>query len=148
MILTKDVGAVRGFRLARTLFGLAVYFTAAYWVDGLLIDSGCAFTVRELLADLENTPVEQIVNTHSHEDHIGANAALQERTGAAIRAHPLALPILADPRQTRLRPYQRVMWGLPRGLPSPHREIRGGDFPVSFSGYPHPGPQPGSYLPV
>jgi len=37
---------------------------------------------------------------HAHaRDHIGANGRLQrERAGLPIRAHPLALPVLADPR--------------------------------------------------
>jgi len=54
------------------------------------------------------------VNTHSHEDHIGANAALTKQFGAEILAHPLAIPVLAVPRdQKHLNPYQVVMWGHP-----------------------------------
>lgn len=90
-----------------------MYYTTAYYVDGLMVDTGCFFTVPELMASLNGLTVERIVNTHSHEDHIAANAALQEKFGAQVLAHPEALPYLAEPRQRRLRPYQIVMWGYP-----------------------------------
>ena len=66
--------AVVRFRMARELLGKQFYHTAAYWVDGLLIDTGCAHTARQLTSTLKGWRVDQVVNTHSHEDHIGANA--------------------------------------------------------------------------
>lgn len=99
--------------MARSFFGRGVYYTAAYFVDGLLIDSGCAHTVHELTQSLNGQKVNLIVNTHSHEDHVAANATLQKQSGVKILAHPLALPFLKDPRLWRLRPYQKIMWGLP-----------------------------------
>jgi glyoxylase-like metal-dependent hydrolase (beta-lactamase superfamily II) len=114
MISIEDIGEVRKFRLARSILGRGLYFTAAYWVDGLMIDTGCFYTVGELVCALEDLKVERIVNTHSHEDHIGANAALTKKFGAEIHAHPLAIPVLAIPRhQKHLNPYQAVMWGYP-----------------------------------
>jgi len=113
MIQIEQIGEVRKFRLARTIAGRGLYFTAAYWVDGLMVDTGCAYTVRELLESVDNFPVRCIVNTHSHEDHIAGNAALQAKFGAEVLTHPEALPILAQPRKRRLRPYQLVMWGYP-----------------------------------
>jgi glyoxylase-like metal-dependent hydrolase (beta-lactamase superfamily II) len=114
MILIEDIGEVRKFRLARALLGRGLYYTAAYWADGLMIDTGCAYTVRELVTALQGNSVKRIVNTHSHEDHIGANSALKRRFGAEILAHPLGLPILMAPRQRQpLRPYQVIMWGYP-----------------------------------
>jgi len=114
MISVEDIGEVRKSRLARSILGRALYYTGAYWVDGLMIDTGCFYTVSELVSALEKLNVERIVNTHSHEDHIGANAALTKRFGAEILAHPLAIPVLAAPRdQKHLNPYQVVMWGYP-----------------------------------
>ncbi|MBN1106843.1 MAG: MBL fold metallo-hydrolase [Deltaproteobacteria bacterium] len=114
MIHVHRVGEVVVFRLARSLFGRGVYYTAAYYVDGLLVDTGCAYTVDELLQALEGYPVHLVVNTHSHEDHIGANRAVQARFGAQIFVHPLARAPLANPRgKMRLRPYQLLMWGYP-----------------------------------
>ena len=84
MIQIEQIGEVRKFRLARTMAGRGLYFTAAYWVDGLMVDTGCAYTVRELLESVDNFPVRCIVNTHSHEDHIAGNAALQAKFGADV----------------------------------------------------------------
>ena len=115
MLKLEAIGPVTKIKMARALLGCPFYFTTAYWVDGLLIDTGCAHTEGEIMRVLEGLPVECVVNTHSHEDHIGANAALQERCGAEILAHPLALPVLADPRGNQpLQPYRRIFWGYPR----------------------------------
>ena len=114
MIQVAQTGPVKKFHLARTLWGRGWYFTACYWVDGVMVDTGCAHTVGELLRATEGLKVDLIVNTHSHEDHIAGNAAIQLRDGATIQAHPLALPVLAEPgKRQPLRPYQRVLWGYP-----------------------------------
>lgn len=113
MVEIERCGDVWGFRMARNVFGRGLYFTAAYWVDGLLIDTGCAHTADEFVAAIQPHPVKLIVNTHSHEDHIGANKWFQAR-GVEIRAHQLALSTLAQAREQKvLRPYQRIMWGYP-----------------------------------
>ena len=114
MIQVYQSGEVRVFRMARKLLGRALYYTAAYWVDGLLIDTGCSYTDGELLSCLEGLPLECVVNTHSHEDHVGGNGAIQRRFGTRVLAHPSAIPLLAAPGTSRLlRPYQKVMWGYP-----------------------------------
>ena len=101
--------------LARTLFGRGRYWTTAYLVDGLLIDSGCAHSAPELLAYLHDKPLTRLVNTHAHEDHIGANGRLQgERAELEILVHLLALPVLSAPRERQpLQPYRRLIWGWP-----------------------------------
>jgi len=114
MIFVEDVEEIRKFRLARTLFGRGLYYTGAYWMDGLIIDTGCTYTVQELVSALDGVKIDLIVNTHSHEDHIGANAALMRRFGAKIVIHPLGLEVLSSPRGRQpLKPYQQVMWGYP-----------------------------------
>jgi len=115
------------FDLARTLAGRGRYWTTAYLVDSLMVDTGCAFSAPELMDALAETPLTTIVNTHTHEDHIGGNGPLQrERERLVIRAHPLALPILADPRNRQpLHPYRRVMWGWPE--PSQAQPVSDGE---------------------
>jgi glyoxylase-like metal-dependent hydrolase (beta-lactamase superfamily II) len=114
--------------LARTLAGRGRYWTTAYLVDGLLIDSGCAYSAPELLAYLQDKLLIRLVNTHTHEDHIGANGPLWgERSGLEILAHPLALPVLESPRKRQpLQPYRRLIWGWPepsKGKPLPDGEM-------------------------
>jgi glyoxylase-like metal-dependent hydrolase (beta-lactamase superfamily II) len=112
--------------MARDVPLMARYWTTAYLVDGLLIDSGCAHTSQDLLRFLDAGPLERIANTHSHEDHIGANGILQRARGAPIMAHELALPVLADPRGTQpLHPYRKLFWGWPE--PSRGEPIADGD---------------------
>jgi len=115
MLKTTFYGDVTRFDLGRTLFGRGRYWATAYLVDGMLVDTGCAFSALELVAALADVPLTHIVNTHTHEDHIGGNGPLQrQRDGLEIMAHPLALPILADPRGAQpLHLYRRVMWGWP-----------------------------------
>ncbi len=99
--------------MGRGLLGRSWYHTAAYRVDGLMVDSGCMGGVDELLAALDGEGLHTVVNTHSHEDHIAANAALQRR-GARILAHPLALPVLSAPKELEPQQlYRRLFWGYP-----------------------------------
>jgi glyoxylase-like metal-dependent hydrolase (beta-lactamase superfamily II) len=128
MLKATPYAEVTRFDLARTLAGRGRYWTTCYLVDGMLIDTGCAHTAAELLCAVQGTPIRQIANTHSHEDHIGANGLLQHtQPGLPIHAHPLALPVLADPRRTQpLHPYRRLFWGWPepcQALPLAEGEV-------------------------
>ena len=42
MIEIRQHGAVTRFRLGREVMGKALYWTSCFWLDGLLIDTGCA----------------------------------------------------------------------------------------------------------
>jgi glyoxylase-like metal-dependent hydrolase (beta-lactamase superfamily II) len=127
MLKTTRYGEVTRFDLARTLAGKVRYWTTAYLVGKTLIDTGCAFSARELVSALREVPLKRVINTHTHEDHIGANGLLQaERPGLEFLAHSLALPVLADPRGLQpLHPYRRVFWGWPH--PCQARPLEDGD---------------------
>jgi glyoxylase-like metal-dependent hydrolase (beta-lactamase superfamily II) len=115
MLKTTKYGEVTRFDLARTIAGRGRYWTSAYLVDGVMVDTGCAHSAHELLRALSDTHLNLILNTHSHEDHIGANYGLQrERNGLRALVHPAGVPVLADPRTEQpLHPYRRVYWGYP-----------------------------------
>jgi glyoxylase-like metal-dependent hydrolase (beta-lactamase superfamily II) len=119
---------VTRFDTARTLLGRGWYWSTAYLVDGLMVDTGCAHAAWELMASLDEHLPNSIVNTHGHEDHIGANHLLQERfPGMRVLAHPLALPVLEDPRREQhLQFYRRTLWGYPlpsQGQPAQDRAV-------------------------
>jgi len=113
MLAVRTIGPVKIFKMGRDILpGKAAYFTAAYFVDGLLIDAGSPHQKGEFIKALEGALIHTLVNTHSHEDHIGANKALEDR-GITIKAHPEALPVLSNPSLLRMSFYRRFFWGLP-----------------------------------
>ena len=116
MVTATRFGNITRFDLARTVLGRGRYWTTAYLVDGLMVDSGCRRTAAELARLLRNETVTHLVNTHTHEDHIGGNEAVLRRNPAVeVIAHPLALRVLRDPRHEQpLHPYRYAMWGMPR----------------------------------
>lgn len=111
MIEINEFGEVKQIRLSRELNGNAVYWVAAYLVDGLLIDTGSEHSSDELLAFLKRENVKQAVNTHYHEDHIGGNKKIQEILGIDIFAHRESIPLIAA--RPSLYPYQEFAFGYP-----------------------------------
>ena len=115
MLTATKHGKVVRIELARTILGRGRYWTTAYLIGQTLIDSGPAHTAVALSNHLREMPLKQILNTHAHEDHIGANGLLQrQRPSLKIFAHPIAIPVLKNPvEQQPLQLYRRVMWGWP-----------------------------------
>lgn len=98
-------------RMSRTENGTPMYWVSAYLVDGLLIDTGCPGTTEELVEFLETQKLDLVVNTHHHEDHIGANRLIRERLGVDIVAHERAVPMITQPPIPP--PYRERVWGIP-----------------------------------
>ena len=111
MIKISRHGRVTRFLMGREQDGQVLYWTAAYLIGGVLVDSGCAYTARELLEALRGRPVEVVVNTHHHEDHIGGNALLSRELGIPALASAETARLAASPG--RLYPYQEIIWGYP-----------------------------------
>ncbi len=116
MIKISKYGDITRFDLSRSFFGRGLYWTTAYLIDGCMIDTGCAYTAPELHTFISDLQVTEIVNTHSHEDHIGANAILGEaHPGLKAYAHPLAIPVITNPSKNQpLHLYRKTVWGMPR----------------------------------
>jgi glyoxylase-like metal-dependent hydrolase (beta-lactamase superfamily II) len=122
VLLASQFEEVTMIRMAREVEAGPAYWCAAFLVDGLLIDTGCAHTAAELADFLTDKQVDCIVNTHYHEDHVGANHVLQEQRGLTIYAHPDALALIGSVPD--LLPYREMIWGIPEAsvaLPAPGR---------------------------
>jgi glyoxylase-like metal-dependent hydrolase (beta-lactamase superfamily II) len=111
MIETERFEDVTCIRMSREVEGRALYWVAAYLVDGLLIDTGCSYTTDEFVAFLEDKELRVVVNTHYHEDHVGANRLIQEKFGVKVLAHPYSIPLIS--KVPELKPYQEFVWGYP-----------------------------------
>jgi len=91
--------------------GKPLYWVASYLVDGLLIDTGASNTAAEIAGYLEGCPPRAIVNTHYHEDHVGADRLLKQRFGVPVYAHPDSVGRINEVPE--LNPYQQYVWGYP-----------------------------------
>lgn len=121
MITVEQHGSVTVIRMARAFFGRPLYWTAAYLVDGLLIDTGPVCTASELVRVLNGTQIQQIAITHSHEDHIGGLAAVRARfPGVPVYASRAALSAIEDPSLLQMQRYRQFIWG----EPSPQKDVR------------------------
>jgi glyoxylase-like metal-dependent hydrolase (beta-lactamase superfamily II) len=112
LIKETAFGKIIRIMMGRDLDGAVLYWTTAYLVDGLLIDTGCTYTAEELIKFLHGLKVDKIVNTHHHEDHVGGNALLQKKRGPELYAHHLTIPLIN--RRLPLNKYQELVWGYPQ----------------------------------
>lgn len=115
MIHVEQHGPVLAIRMSRSFLGRPFWWTAAYWVDGILIDAGPRYTTQELLRALSRVRVDQIVITHGHEDHIGGLARLHTQyPEAIIYAAPRTVALIQDPALIKMQLYRRILWGYPQ----------------------------------
>jgi glyoxylase-like metal-dependent hydrolase (beta-lactamase superfamily II) len=109
MLRTVQHGPVTQLELVTTRLGRPMYRVFAYLFDGTLFDTGPPRTGKELAAWVQGEDVEQIVNTHQHEDHVGGNAFLPSLPALAPAT---TLPVLR--RAPRIPLYRRLTFGQPR----------------------------------
>jgi len=110
MIFGFDYDDVRYFRMARTVFGRATYWTGMYLVDGLLVDSGPPNLARDVRRLVSELAVRQCVTTHHHEDHSGNHGLLAGELRITPLAHPSGVARLAR-QDTHPQLYRRIAWG-------------------------------------
>jgi len=111
--------------------------------EAMVIDPGEDGPRILQLAESNGYQVKQIVNTHGHFDHIGANQPVKDATGAVLMTHEADLPLLQNARN------HAQAYGLTVSpSPDPDKFLDEGDvFSVgeqSFSVFHVPGHSPGS----
>ncbi len=108
MVRVRRIGDVVQFTMGRIVLGQPLYLVAAYYADGLLVDTGPPAVAREFARAVAGLPLSSVILTHAHEDHAG-NSPLLAARGLQPLAHPLALPLLRHPPRQYV--YQRAVWG-------------------------------------
>ena len=110
--------------------------------EAAVIDPGDeADRILLTLAEAKLT-VTQILNTHGHFDHVGANKRMKKATGAPILIHALDAPML------RMLSRSAAAWGMSaEDSPAPDRTIDEGDTitvgTITFKVFHTPGHTPG-----
>ncbi len=113
MLVQTQAGPITIFAMGRGIRGKFIFPVYCYLIDDLLIDTGAKVAQKAFQRAIDEVSVSLIVNTHSHEDHIGNNSMVAHLKGAKILVQPKAIPILANPKLLNLRGYQKFAWKSP-----------------------------------
>ncbi|WP_213423693.1 MBL fold metallo-hydrolase [Bhargavaea massiliensis] len=81
----------------------------AFLTDGLLVDTGPQSLEADLMPYLEQASFDQIVLTHSHEDHSGNVPAILGRRDVPVFIHEKGIDICAE--DTPYPAYRQAVWG-------------------------------------
>jgi glyoxylase-like metal-dependent hydrolase (beta-lactamase superfamily II) len=81
----------------------------AFFVDGLLIDTGHSNAKKRALKTFEKLEIEQIVLTHHHEDHAGNLHALKKIKDYRVYAHETCVRLMESPPPVCF--VERKTWG-------------------------------------
>ncbi|MGE7908495.1 MBL fold metallo-hydrolase [Lysinibacillus xylanilyticus] len=100
-----DVQCAHG-KVAVQGIGMSVY---SFFVDGLLIDTGSYSLSQEFQSFFNEIQIEQLALTHSHEDHSGNAAWLQQHKEVPIYIHRDSVSICANDGEYPL--YRQALWG-------------------------------------
>lgn len=111
-----------------------------------LVDAGMPFMARGILKAINNLqagPLQRVLLTHGHEDHVGAVPYIVERYPVPVFAHSIELPYLngEQPYPRRPRPKATLRPGLAQPLP------KGADFYLGgLTAHLTPGHSPGHVI--
>ena len=105
-------GPVESVQLGVGYFGPPPVQVYAFWVDGLLIDTGPPMLQNEFMAWLKKRTLEQVFITHHHEDHSGNVNAVAAHANVPIQGSPLCCDLVQGKVHTCLA--QKLFWGSPQ----------------------------------
>lgn len=86
--------------------GMSAY---SFFVDGLLIDTGSYSLSQEFQFFFNEIPIEQLALTHSHEDHSGNAAWIQQHKDVPIYIHGDSVSVCAKDGEYPF--YRQALWG-------------------------------------
>jgi len=101
----RDVQCAHG-KVAVQGIGMSVY---SFFVDGLLIDTGSYSLSQEFQSFFYEIPIEQLTLTHSHEDHSGNAAWIQQHKDVPIYVHRDSVSLCAKDGEYPF--YRQALWG-------------------------------------
>ncbi|OLS38547.1 MBL fold metallo-hydrolase [Bacillus sp. MRMR6] len=81
-----------------------------FLVDGMLIDTGAARDEADLISFYKEYEFDFVLLTHSHEDHVGTAAWIQENREVPIYIHPKGIEVCRQPGQ--YPKYRQFAWGV------------------------------------
>ena len=114
-IKIEDIGGMLRIEMQSTILGMKpkMFHVCAYYIDGVLVDTGFKKVDRQLKSIFRDMPLHTIINTHNHEDHFGGNYLLTKTYNVKAYAHKDALQRIANP--PRDYPVSNgISWGLPK----------------------------------
>ncbi len=120
-IKQEQWGPVRSIHMTSRILSVPVFKVHAFYVDGLLIDTGFARCRRGFLKTCDLLPgMDRVVNTHHYEDHTGNNFWVTRRYGIVPMGHPKTTSYMESPSKW-IKFYRQMVWGTPP--PSPMMKI-------------------------
>ncbi|NGQ95778.1 MBL fold metallo-hydrolase [Brevibacillus sp. SYP-B805] len=81
-----------------------------FLVDGMLVDTGAQTMLQELIPFYQSSLIDSVVMTHSHEDHVGTAAWLQQNKNVPLYIHPTSIEFCSKPITYQL--YRQNLWGI------------------------------------
>jgi len=112
-IRLKKEDPVTSIHMTSRFLGIPLFKVHAFFVDGLLIDTGFSNGQKQFLKACDELPTLcTIVNTHHHEDHTGNNFWMTKKYGLLPLAHPKTSSYMEAPFRW-VRFYRRIVWGCP-----------------------------------
>ena len=138
-MILKETGynGVKGFEIARTYFGKAIWTTRIYIMGPVMIDTAAPNVSEAVGTMVERFSPQLVLVTHHHEDHSGNSGMIKDRFGIPVLGSRLTA--LAVRKKFYLAFFQRLAWGspMPNSMDVLENEITCGDYTLKV--FPAPG---------